>query len=191
MKTIGVIMAGGESTRFGEDKSLYKMDNKAMYTHVSEMLDSTGVCDDIVVSTNARLKDAFHLKTVVDVFENCGPVGGLYSVRRSYPKDRLIVVSCDTPFVTREWIHILLEQAEKTPDHIIISAEDRRQHPLVGVYQGRNLTDRLKQQIDAGRLSMRALFDNMDVTEVSIGQYPLKPDIFRNINYKSDIDGGV
>lgn len=187
MKTIGVILAGGESSRFGEDKSLYTIEDKPMYMHAAEVLRSVSYCDEIVVSASKRLNHQFELDTIEDVYSGYGPVGGLYSVSEQYPGARLIVISCDTPFVTGQWVDTLIKTADEYPDSIIISADHKQQHPLVGVYQGENLTAQLKHQIETKRLSMRALFEHMDVRTVDVKDFHIENDIFRNINYKSDL----
>ena len=64
---IGAVLAGGNSTRFGTDKSLYELNDTPMYMHVVNRLKNSAVCDTIVVNTNLRLKDKFHpFKTIVE-----------------------------------------------------------------------------------------------------------------------------
>lgn len=190
MKTVGVILAGGESTRFGEDKSLYSLAGKEMYQHVADMFKDLGVCDDIIVSTNQRLKNDFALKTIVDVSEGLGPLGGLYAVSQAYPDARLIVNACDTPYVSSDWMNKLLEYAKLYPNHIVISSDGEIIHPMIGIYQGKGLADKLARQIESGRLSMRAFFDNQKVIEVNASEFNVEKHIFQNINYKSDIEEG-
>lgn len=188
MPAVGVILAGGRSTRFGEDKSLYTLAGKEMYQYVAEMLAQTDECDEIIVSTNERLKESFRLKTIIDEYEDCGPLGGIYSASKKFPGKRLIVVSCDTPYVSQEWIKLLVKKADEQPGHVIISAKQGRIHPLIGVYQGSGLSDKLKKQIESKRQSMRAFFERVNLVVVDAENHNIDTNIFQNINYKSDID---
>lgn len=188
MAAVGVILAGGQSTRFGEDKSLYTLAGKEMYQYVADMLEETEECDEIIVSTNTRLKESFRLETITDEYEDRGPLGGIYSASKNFPGKRLIVVSCDTPYVSEEWIKLLVKKADAKPGHVIISAENGRFHPLIGVYQGYGLSDKLKKQIESEKQSMRAFFERVNLAVVDAKNHNIDTNIFQNINYKSDID---
>lgn len=190
MKTVGVVLAGGKSTRFGEQKSLYEFDGKKMYEHVRDRLEASGLCDEIVVNTNKVLEPHFDGRTVVDDerYEDHGPLGGLYAVRKAFPEDRLLIVSCDTPFVSTEWLRALHARAVSEPERIIISAEDDKLHPTIGIFQGAGLERDLERQLQSKRLSFKAFFENQDVDMLDIRETGEDPDIFRNINYKTDIE---
>ena len=53
---IGAVLAGGNSTRFGTDKSLYELNDTPMYMHVVNRLKNSTVCDTIVVSMVQKLR---------------------------------------------------------------------------------------------------------------------------------------
>lgn len=190
MQTVGVILAGGNSTRFGTDKSLYDVGGKKMYQHVHDAIQGTGVCDSIVVNTNARLKDEFSLPTIVDEpsYRDHGPLGGLYAAASRYPGAQLLVVSCDTPHITTEWLTLLIDKADTHADAIIVSAEGGTLHPLIGVFQGESLRNSLQDQLDSKRLSLRAFFESQNVIQADAIEEGISTNIFRNINYKNDID---
>ena len=190
METLGVILAGGRSTRFGEDKSLYKLDGKPMYQHIADILLHTGVCSDIVISTNAGLQDEFdNYITVTDDerFTDEGPLGGLHAVAGAYPDTSLMVISCDTPYVPPDWMVRLHDTAKQQPDSIIVTAEADRLHPLIGIYQGADLAGHLELQLASDRLSMRAFFDNNSVTQLDATEYGVTEKQLVNINKRTDI----
>lgn len=190
MKTIGVVLAGGRSTRFGEQKSLYELNGRKMYQHVYDVLSESGVCDEIVINTNETLAPYFDYKTVIDDedYQDFGPLGGLYAAAKAYPGDRLLVVSCDTPFITAEWLKKLYDSALANPNTFIVSAEDDRMHPTISIFQGAGLTDELEAQLKSERLSFKAFFDRQNVKMLDVSDTAENPEIFRNINYKSDIE---
>ncbi|WP_020007016.1 molybdenum cofactor guanylyltransferase [Salinicoccus albus] len=190
METLGVILAGGRSTRFGEDKSFYKLAGQPMYQHIADILSRTGVCSDIVISTNAALQDDFdNYVTVTDDerFTDKGPLGGLHAAAGAYPEARLMVMSCDTPYVPPDWMVRLHDTAAQQPGSIIVTAEADRLHPLIGVYQGEDLAGRLESQLVSDRLSMRAFFDNNNVTQLDATEYGVTEKQLVNINKRRDI----
>lgn len=188
--TIGIVLAGGNSTRFGEDKAFFVLDGKPMYRHAADALEQSGVCDRIVVSTNERLKTCFSdYRTVVDhpEFRDRGPLGGLYALSESFPGCRLLVVTCDTPYVSPSWLRILHGRAVDHDEAIIVTREAERLHPLIAVYQGRHLSETVRQLLEENRLSMRALFEEREKIEVDAGLHDIDSGTFMNINRKTDI----
>jgi len=190
MKTIGVVLAGGRSTRFGEQKSLYELGGKKMYQHVYDVLSESGLCDEIVINTNEVLAPYFDYKTIIDDedYQDYGPLGGLYAAAKAYPGDRLLIVSCDTPFITAEWLKKLHDAAVSNPNTFIVSTEDDKMHPTISVFQGTDLLDKLGGQLQSERLSFKAFFNNQNVKMLDVSETKESPEIFRNINYKSDIE---
>ena len=55
---IGVILAGGASTRFGSNKALHKIEGKPFYEHVYEAFKESDV-SRIVLSTNKMMTAYF------------------------------------------------------------------------------------------------------------------------------------
>ncbi|TVT26732.1 molybdenum cofactor guanylyltransferase [Salinicoccus cyprini] len=188
-KTVGVVLAGGNSTRFGEDKAFFKLEGRPMYSHVAGVLEASGMVDEIIISTNQRLAGCFGGSTVIidEAFQDDGPLGGLYEVASAFPEDRLLVVSCDTPHVSSEWLRILCRQAIGNPEALIITKAAERLHPLIGVYQGADLAQTIRQLLDARRLSMRALFEERTTIEVDAECYGIDDETLVNINRKMDI----
>lgn len=190
METIGVILAGGRSTRFGEDKSFYMLGGKPMYQHIADILLQTGVCSEIVISTNADLQDCFETYVTVtddESFTEKGPLGGIYAVAKAYPGNSLMIISCDTPYVPADWMVRLHDAARQHSDRIIVTAEGDRLHPLIGVYQGQKLTSRLQAQLASGRLSMKAFFENIETQTLDAEKYGVAERQLVNINKRTDI----
>ena len=70
MSLSGLILAGGNSTRMGEDKASLELAGKSLLEHGSTLLEAVG-CQDIMVSSNTvpgALKDRF---------SGYGPVAGI------------------------------------------------------------------------------------------------------------------
>lgn len=186
---IGVILAGGNSTRFGEDKSLYDLEGTEMYQHVATRLIKSGICDKIVISTNARLKDEFsEFETIVDEdkYTDYGPLIGIYSVAKKYVGKPLLVVSTDTPYIPSKWFRALGDMYRKLGKTIVTEGEQL--HPLVGIYADPNLVEKLETQLESRKLSIRAFLKNIDYITIDVESLGYTESDFRNINHKSDIE---
>lgn len=111
-KTIaGIVLAGGNSRRFGEDKALYKEAPSTptwVELTVSKM---TPLVDHLFIVTNERLFPAidrlFDTEQVTVLadqppFTDKGPLGGIYTVMSSAKFDHYLISPTDTPNITTE-----------------------------------------------------------------------------------------
>lgn len=189
MKTLGVILSGGNSTRFGEDKALYRLDGKPMYEHIADLIRVSHTADKIIVSTNRRLSTDFNYETITDDerFTDKGPLGGLFAAASAYPGWRLLVISCDTPYVPAEWLTKLHNAALANSGSIILTSDGSHLHPLIGVYQGAGLADSLEMQLGTDRLSMKAFFENRQTVVLDAKESDVSENAFVNINRRTDI----
>lgn len=190
MNTVGIVLAGGRSTRFGEDKSLYVLDGKPMYRHVYDLLADANVCDKIVISSNAVLQDKFNgIDVIVDdsQFVDYGPLGGLYAVAKQYPDSRFVLVSCDTPYVPGAWIERLTTQADEMPGYSIITKEGERMHPTIALFNDSALADKLAEHLADGGRSIRSFFQDINVDYLDLEEESFDASNFININRKTDL----
>jgi molybdopterin-guanine dinucleotide biosynthesis protein A len=97
-----VILAGGKSTRMGQNKALLLFDGKPLIEKIRELL--TKIFSKIIVST--ALKDSYpqlELPEVVDRYPETGPLGGITSVLEA-GFSPIFCVGCDMPFLSEKLI---------------------------------------------------------------------------------------
>ncbi|MCC2615057.1 molybdenum cofactor guanylyltransferase [Aestuariibacter halophilus] len=94
MKTIGVVLAGGQSTRMGQDKSLLHINGNTMLQRSQWLLQRCGV-ESVVISRNSPGR-AF----IRDHYAEKGPLGGIHAVAHAYPKHNLLCIPVDMPLLT-------------------------------------------------------------------------------------------
>jgi molybdopterin-guanine dinucleotide biosynthesis protein A len=103
MATIGVVLAGGFSSRMGKDKALLCIENISMLDHVVCELNQTSVRKTVVCrndNNNAHLPDLIPHK---------GPLSGVHSAAMQYPSENLLIVPVDLPLID----HLTLEALVK------------------------------------------------------------------------------
>ncbi len=92
-RTLGVILAGGKSSRFGSDKALAEFEGRPLIAHVADML--AGQCDAIAVAG----RDWGGLVRVNDTPEpGLGPLGGLLGALHHAEAsgfDQVLTSGCD------------------------------------------------------------------------------------------------
>lgn len=94
---LGVVLAGGLSSRMGEDKAQLMRNNSNMLDFSQQLLRDVGI-KNVVVSGNSSQINAH--QQVNDIVKQAGPVGGLYSVITQYKPKALLVLPVDLPLMT-------------------------------------------------------------------------------------------
>ncbi|MBI3112081.1 MAG: molybdenum cofactor guanylyltransferase [Ignavibacteriales bacterium] len=162
---IGVVLAGGGSTRMGTDKALLEIDGTTMIERVTETLRK--VFEEVVVVSNVPVKYRFlDLPVFPDIMRDCGPLGGIHSALTHLETEAVFVVSCDTPFVSEGLIRHLLRSREN--HELCVPQMGKQVHPLCGIYQKTALpviTQRLQQR----QLRLREIFNVVDTRIIPIG----------------------
>lgn len=134
-----VIIAGGRSTRFGDDdKAVAPLAGTPMIRRVADRLEP--VVDELVVNCRADQTDAieealarYDLPTTyaLDPETDQGPMAGIRNGCRAADGEYAAVVACDMPFVDPEAISYLFDRAsgEVSPPE---DAADEGQPPFDG-----------------------------------------------------------
>ncbi|NMB81715.1 MAG: molybdenum cofactor guanylyltransferase [Ignavibacteria bacterium] len=127
----GVILAGGKSSRMGENKSLLQIDGITLIERSYELLNS--IFKKVIISTNEpQLYDLVQIEKVKDVFSDLGPLCGIYSSLKSANTKKIFVISVDLPFVLPDMIRYLINY--KTDEPITLPCSKNGIQYLCGLY---------------------------------------------------------
>jgi molybdenum cofactor guanylyltransferase len=88
---LGVVLAGGLSSRMGQDKAQLMRGNTSMLAFSQQVLTDAGV-SQVVISGDQH--------QVPDKFSQLGPVGGIVSVIERYQPSALLIMPVDLPLMT-------------------------------------------------------------------------------------------
>lgn len=159
--TIGVILAGGKSKRFGSDKSLQYIGEITFIEKISSLLKK--YFKEVVISANDIEKYSFlGLPIITDEIENRGPLGGIYSVLKNQNKN-LFAIACDLPLVDEALIEEILNSTSNDP--IIFATTIDFFQPLCGIYK-KELLQNLENYLQTGNNSVMSFVKNIRHTIV-------------------------
>ena len=98
MPVTGVILAGGESRRMGQNKALIQLGDDSLIGHVIRRMRL--VTDELLLITNTPTEYA-HLGLPMhsDIVPHTGALGGIYTGLMSASYDTVLCVGCDNPFL--------------------------------------------------------------------------------------------
>lgn len=188
-ETVGILLAGGLSRRFGSPKAFAELDGKAFYEYAYDAL--AAVCDQVAVITRPELKSRFPvaLDVIADTekFAGFGPLAGIYTAMAERPAKQYLVLPCDMPFISASETGALMKLASEKTDITAVRAGDH-DIPLFSLWKGRIL-DLLEQDLDEEQLRVMVFMAKVE-TEWLDGSAIGDMDAFRNIN-KPDLLKGA
>lgn len=170
----GFILAGGRSTRFGRDKALAEVGGVPMLAHMIELL--RRCAKEVKLIAAPRNYAGFGAEIVVDRWPGEGPLGGIitaleYAANGDAACDWNLILSCDMPFLTEDWLKFLAERAAQSRAQVVLPRSAHGPEPLCACYR----TD------TAGAL--RAAFQS-GVRKVTDGLKPLRTEILDEADWK-------
>lgn len=182
----GLLLAGGESRRFGEDKARYPVDGVPMILHVYEAL--CAVADSVTVSvgaegtsyTNVLPADVRHVE---DRVLNAGPIAGLQAGFLAVQAPWVLVAACDLPNVTPNGFRMLLSARRSEVDAVVVRTPDDRWHPLFAGYRREPTLRAVEACLEEEAYALHALLDRVTVREVQVPSH-----LVHNVNRRSDLD---
>ncbi len=191
----GIILAGGQSRRMGQDKALMQLGGRTLIGRVIDAL--SPACARLVLVTNTpEAYQSYGLAMVPDAIAGAGSLGGLYSGLVATATDLAIAVACDMPFLNTA---LLAHMASLAADFDVVipdlgvddlpapqgaKAKQRDLHPLHAVYR-RTCIGPIEAQVRSGDLRLIGYFDQVGVRAMRRSEIvPLDPDqrSFMNVN---------
>ena len=177
----GIILAGGKSSRMGEDKGFLKLNGKTFMSSIIEALNP--IVGEIIIVSNNSEYDVFNLKRVADSMEDSGPLAGLYSGLLHSETENNIVLSCDVPLISTSVLKKLLEGAPSEAEVIQFESEGKTM-PLVAMYKKKCRHHFLKL-LQTNERRLRFAIDQLDVKTITLDSELGKT--VRNINTISEL----
>jgi molybdopterin-guanine dinucleotide biosynthesis protein A len=181
----GAILAGGRSSRMGTDKALLNLDGRPFVAYVSATLQA--VFDRVILIANDASAYGFlEIETFGDVYQKCGPLGGIHSALVHANGEDIFVSACDTPFVSRELVRYVV--GFRSHAAVKIPSLNQQLHPLCGFYSQRCLQS-TTEQLEAGRYRVTDFVDAVGATVIPISSdLPFyREDLFSNFNTPGDL----
>jgi len=156
----GIILAGGKSTRMGQDKGLKLHNGLPFIHHIIKAL--TSVTNTIYIITNTIAYQKFDLPCIPDSIPNKGPIGGIYTGLMNSKTDKNFILSCDVPFITIDTLYHL--DANYKSDKDVTYFE---QTPLVGIYS-KSCTATFLDAIKKDHLSLTKVISELKINCIPV-----------------------
>lgn len=181
MEELGVvILAGGKSSRMqGKNKALLLLEEEPFLMRIISQCSGFKECRLSVA--NKEMYPLCTLEKIIDKYENCGPIGGLYTAVSTTSCPALLAVSCDIPLLTKDFIAYICSQYEEQWDAVIPLTRNQKIHPLCGIYHKR-IGILLEEQIKKQDYKLKNAIAKMKVKYILMENTPFPDWILDNVN---------
>jgi molybdopterin-guanine dinucleotide biosynthesis protein A len=177
----GLILAGGESSRYGKNKALVKVNGIPLIERVSRVMKS--IFQEVILITNTPDEYSFlKLPMYEDLIKGLGPLGGLFTGLTRMANDTGFFVGCDMPSLNSGLIRHIVEIRDDCD--VIVPRISGMMEPLHALYS-KGCLPAIRELIDSRKYQTVQFFSEVSVKYVDEGLIRrFDPEIrcFYNIN---------
>ena len=127
------ILAGGASSRMGREKALIELAGEPMALRLANLLEP--LAEQVTLIGAAARFVELPLRVVPDDEPGLGPLGGIATALRVSRQEWNLVLGCDLPFLTAEWLQYLIGRAASAADAVLPVGERGHFEPLCAMYR--------------------------------------------------------
>lgn len=135
------ILTGGKSSRMGCEKALLPLAGRPMVMHVARLAESVG--DAPIIVGSPRKYGGLGLRVIADepigmhAGGGSGPLVGICTALNAAVREWNLILGCDLPFLTREWLEFLAARALNSPADVVIPLNEQGYEPMCAMYRRR------------------------------------------------------
>jgi len=188
------ILAGGASTRMGRDKSLLELAGETLLARTLHLLERSRLQPTIVGDPEKFGGLALGAPIIPDDKPGLGPLGGIATALRHTRKPWNLIVGCDLPFLTDDWIRYLIARATRAHKDaesrfdIVIPQNLAGPEPLSAMYHQRCVVA-ISAELDRGVRKVTAAFSGLRLDSILPEEWKAFDSgglLFKNMNSPAD-----
>ena len=187
---LGVVLAGGKSQRFGQDKSQVKLQNKLLIDYILEEI--VDEFKEVLIIANEQIKfmQSQNISVTKDFKSGVGPLGGVLTAMKWIKENNkhykwISTFPSDTPFFTKKELKYFYKKIKINESKLFFIKSKDTRHNIFGLWSV-SLIEKLEADIMKGERKVEIWANSIGVKTVNI-EYK-KPDPFFNINTKADLE---
>lgn len=192
-KINAVLLAGGQSSRFGSDKALLPFAGMTLIENIYHNLDQN-FNKVIVVASKDKFSFLKGAEIREDIYQDKGPLAGIYTGLYFSKSNYNFICGCDMPFLNSQYFDFLKnEAAENSEAKIIVPQFKGYLEPLAALYQ-RSLLPEIKHEILGNNFKIKSFYKNSRkkiIKEERLKRNFRLEKLFFNLNYPEDLKKAV
>jgi molybdenum cofactor guanylyltransferase len=117
----------------GRNKALLELDGVALAVRTAKLVESvSGTPAAIIGAPDAY--GSLGLQVIGDDFPGAGPLGAVATALRASSAAWNLIVACDLPYLTREWLEYLIGRAGASKADAVVPMNELGAEPLCAMY---------------------------------------------------------
>jgi molybdopterin-guanine dinucleotide biosynthesis protein A len=134
----GYVLAGGASRRFGADKALVEIAGRTLLSRICEVVSQSASFVQVIAPAGRYLDQ--NVKLIRDRWPDEGPLGGIITALLTTAESAAswewnLILSCDMPFLTREWLSYLVDRALASGAEVVVPRSEYGLEPLCACWR--------------------------------------------------------
>ena len=186
MTISAVLLAGGKSSRMGQDKATMLFRGGPLWKNQLEILRRLRLNEVLVSAQKDPPWRPAEIEFVGDEQPSRGPLSGIAAALSRVAADYLLVLAIDVPFMTEAYLRSLCVRIQ--PGQGVVPMIEDRAEPLVAIYP-RDARDELGRALSGTDFSLQPLVRKL----VTLGKLRSvevlaeETSLFRNLNKPGDL----
>ena len=190
---LGVVLAGGKSQRFGQDKSQVKLQDKLLIDYILSEIVSEFNETLIIANNPINFMQSKKISVTKDFKNDLGPLGGVLTamkwIKEKNKKYKWIsTFPVDTPFFTKKELKFFYENININESKLFFVRNMKTRHNIFGLWS-LDLMEKLESDLLEGKRKVEVWADSVGVSIVNIDYK--EPDPFFNINTMEDLKRAI
>lgn len=190
---LGVISAGGQSTRFGSPKALARVGGVRVVDRVAARLaDVVGADNVLCIANDPDIGNAIGLPWRPDVLQDAGALAGVHTAllwAGELGASGVLLAGCDMPFLDAGLLRDILQHAPSA-DAVLPSSESRRGVEPLCAWYGTACISAIEDAVARGDARMVGFHSAVRVHRIPlerVREFGDPAQLFMNINSPADL----
>ena len=195
---IATIQAGGRSSRMGADKAWVLIDGRPMIEHV--LAAAQPVADHLAIVLNPanphltlyeELAARWSAEVLFDLHDYRGPLGGIETaLQRSETDEAGLMLACDLPFVTTEFLQLLQAIHVSAASDLTVPWDAAGRPQMLAAIYAQACLAQVRAMLAANELKVQCLQQRVTTRPVRWAEYAhlaAAERLLHNINSPTDL----
>ena len=190
---LGVVLAGGKSQRFGQNKTQVKLKNQLLIDYILKEIVDEFKETLIIANEPIKFMKSKSISVIKDYQSGLGPLGGVLTAMKWIKENNknykwISTFPSDTPFFTKKELKYFYANVRVNDGKLFFIKNEETRHNIFGLWS-LDLMEKLESDILKGERKVEFWADTIGVNTVNI-KYK-KPDPFFNINTEDDLKKAI
>ena len=190
---LGVVLAGGKSQRFGQNKTQIKLKNQLLIDYILREIVDEFKETLIIANEPIKFMKSKRISVIKDYQIGLGPLGGVLTAMKWIKQNNknykwISTFPSDTPFFTKKELKYFYKNIRINDGKLFFINNEDTRHNIFGLWS-LDLMEQLESDISKGDRKVELWANTIGVNTVNIEHK--NPDPFFNINTKEDLKKAI